>query len=116
MPLFDSFNIHDSEPCGWFSGQYVNCLPVHDHGTVAELILLSHDLLGVCVGFHGHVAEAIFRLREQTEKVEDADGVGEAHSVGLLADELNIPHQRTSGAFSGQFRKLAQRSCQSPIV
>ena len=101
MRCFDSFNIHDSEPCGWFSGQCVNCLPVHDHGTVAELNLLVHDLLGVSVGLDGHVAEAILALREQTKKIKDPDGVGVAHSVELLADELNISHQRASGEISG---------------
>ena len=101
MSVFDSFNIHDSEPCGGFSGQCVNCLPVHDHGTVAKLDLFTHDSLGLCVGLHSDVTEAIFRFREQTEKIEDADGVGVAHSVGLLADECNIPHSDTSGAFGG---------------
>ena len=74
---------------------------VCDGGTVAELKLLSHNCLGLGVSLHGHVTESILGLREQTEQIKDADGVGVAHSVGWVADELNIPHQRTSGAFGG---------------
>ena len=74
--------------------------PVHDHSTVAELVLLCHDLLCLCIGANGHVTESILGLREQTEKIEDPNGVGVAHFGGLVADEINIPHWRTSGAFS----------------
>ena len=85
--------------CGGFGGQFRNCLPIEDIGGVAEFVLLITDLFGLSVGFHSHVAEAIFTLGEQTEVVKDADGVGETH--GWCVDESNIPHWRTSGAFSG---------------
>ncbi len=80
----DVCNITHWGPSGWFSGQFVNCLPVLNDGWVAKLVLLCHDLLSVCVGSHSDVAEAILWLREQTHMVKDADSCALAHLVPLV--------------------------------
>lgn len=100
-------NFVDSSPTG---------SPVHDHGTVAELVLLIADLFCLTIGLHGHVTESILALREQTQQVKDPNGVGVAHVGVLLADELNIHGLTALCWFSGQFNELAQRSGQQSNV
>ena len=90
--------------------------PVHDHSTVAELVLLCHDLFSLCIGADGDVTESIFGLREQTQKIKDPNGVGVAHVGVLVADELNIHHRKPHATDGGQFTELAQQSCQSQFV
>ena len=87
-------NITHWGPSGGFSGQFVNCLPVLNDCWVAELVLLCHDLLSLCICLHTDVAEAILRFREQAHVIKDANGLIVAHWVDCLPMKLIYP---TSG-------------------